>query len=539
MLTVLGINAQLANSSKYLAYREAYLSIPLLLTLNATTTATANLQPNTAASSCDYALALKGWAGSLIHSLTLDYNGTTICQQTPLQSIWNTFKLQCSLSIGDVISQGASIGFYPDSALSLAYSTILSASGIGICNNVNAPTLEQPVVTGAFNSYLQANPAIAKRQMLTNYHPEGLTAPTLSAFSTLFTAGSCRSAFKSYISNANNTQGQIGVAGSFSQSAMVQVKLKHLHAFFDSVPLLKGVFMRLTLNLNNTSIAFTHTGTAGTNIFSAMSVSSAYSGVNPLMITASSAGSGTSACFLADSYLASVAVGAKLLAAGAVGAAGSLGQSVTLNVPAYVFNPTFESSYLSSPVKRIEYTDIYQYSVSNIAPGGYVNQLITNGLAGIQSVLMVPFLTPVGTAPGNTGITVPQIQSPFDTAGCGTTAPFALFTNINFVVAGQNMIYNTERYGWEHYMNQQYGHMAVNGGLTDGLTSGLIDQLSWETNQTYYWVDCSRMLPVEEQVPKSVNIIGNNLSALAMDLIVFVEYKCGLSIDILSGARVA
>jgi hypothetical protein len=46
-------------------------------------------------------------------------------------------------------------------------------------------------------------------------------------------------------------------------------------------------------------------------------------------------------------------------------------------------------------------------------------------------------------------------------------------------------------------------------------------------------------LPVEEAVPKSVNVIGNNLSALGLDLIVFVEYACGLSIDVLSGARVA
>jgi len=533
--------SQLANSNKYMNYREAYLSIPLLITLNATTFVSNNLRPATV--SCDYALALKGWTGSLIHSLTLDYNGTTIIQQTPLQSIWNTFKLQCSLSWGDVISQGASIGFYPDSALSFAYQQVASVNGIGICNNVNAPTLTQPVVSGALNSYLSSNDAIAKRQMLTNYDPDGLTGVAgSSAFSTLFTSGSCNLAFKSYV--FRKLDGVAGAsAGVFQQACMVQVKLKHLHSFFDNAPLLKGVFMRLTMNLNNTSFNFTSTG-AGTALV-LNSVSSAYSGVNPLMLCSAGAGSGNALTFLADTYIASVAVGSSALASGVAGSAGvlkaPLASSITLNVPAYTFNPTFESSYLSSPVKRIEYTDIYQYQVSNIAGGGngYVNQLITNGIAGIQSVLIVPFLTPVGTAPANVGIQVPQIQSPYDTAGCGTTAPLALFTNFNVVVAGQNMIYNTERYTYEQFMNQQYGHMAVNGGITDGLTSGLIDQISWETNQCYWWVDCSRMLPVEEQVPKSVNIIGNNLSALALDLIVFVEYKCGLSIDVLSGARVA
>jgi len=512
-----------------------------LMTLNATTTTTDNLRPATAAYSCDYSLALKGWAGSLIHSLTLDYNGTTIIQQTPLQSIWNVFKLQCSLSWGDIMTQGSTIGFFPDNALSFSYQTVASANGIGICNNNNAPGTDAPVVSGAHNSYMVGNPAIAQRQMLSNYDPAGLTSPLGSAFSTLFTATACQQCFKSFVLTKINGASASSTKGVFQQCAMVQVKLKHLHSFFDNAPLLKGVFMRLTMNLNNTSFSFSSAGAGG--VITLGSITSAYSGVNPLMLCSADVGCGNATTFLADSYIASVAVGARPLASGVAGAVGvaqgTLAQSITLNVPAYTFNPTFESSYLSSPVKRIEYTDIYQYQVQNISSGGYVNQLITNGIAGIVGVLIVPFLTPVATAPANTGIQVPQIQSPFDTAGCGTTAPLAIFTNFNVVVAGQNMIYNTERYTYEQFINQQYGHLAVNGGLTDGLTSGLIDQLGWETSQCYWWVDCSRMLPVEEQVPKSVNIIGNNLSALALDLIVYVEYKCGLSIDVLSGARVA
>jgi hypothetical protein len=54
----------------------------------------------------------------------------------------------------------------------------------------------------------------------------------------------------------------------------------------------------------------------------------------------------------------------------------------------------------------------------------------------------------------------------------------------------------------------------------------------------YYYVDVSRMLPVEETVPKSVQIIGQNLSGRTVDYIVFVEYGCSVDIDILTGARV-
>jgi hypothetical protein len=46
------------------------------------------------------------------------------------------------------------------------------------------------------------------------------------------------------------------------------------------------------------------------------------------------------------------------------------------------------------------------------------------------------------------------------------------------------------------------------------------------------------MLPVEMGVPKSVQIIGQNLSSKACDYWVFVEHGVKVSIDVLTGARV-
>jgi hypothetical protein len=532
--------SQLANSNKYMNYREAYLSVPLLLTLNQTAVAI-GIVPTATGTSCDYSLALKNWSGSIIHSLTLDYNGTTIIQQTGFQGIWNTFKLYCSLSMSDVLAEGASIGFFPDEPLAFQLNTVASVDGIGITNNRNAPTAPGPIVSGVFNSYLAANPGIAQRQMLSNYEGLGLSGVGASAFTVLNTQANINALYKSAVIQPT-VAGTAAVIGVFQQQVMTQIKLKHLHSFFDNVPLLKGVFMKLTLNLNNTSFQFTSAGVGG--VITLASVTTAYGGVNPLMLTSAQAGSGNAATLGAATYIASVAVGARPIAAGVNGVAGvvngSLAQSVTLNIPAYSFNPTFEASYLSNSVRRIDYTDIYQYQINNVSGGnGQINSLVSNGIAGIQSVLVVPFFTTAAVAAGNVGIQVPQYQSPFDTAGTGTTAPLALLTNFNVVIAGQNMIYNTQRYAYEQFMNQLYGYMSVNGGQTDGLASGLIDQLRFETEQCFYYVNCSRMLPVEETIPKSVSIIGQNSSNYALDLIVFVEYKCGISIDVLTGARVA
>ena len=241
--------------------------------------------------------------------------------------------------------------------------------------------------------------------------------------------------------------------------------------------------------------------------------------------------------------IASIAVGRQCLnttqtSGGNVGVS-PLGGSVLLNIPAYTFNPVFETSYLSSPVKKIVYTDIYQYQIVNqIAAGGTFNNLITNGIANIKSVLCLPFLSVVTTVGSPILNPLSPIQSPFDTAGGGTTSPLCLLTQFNIQISGQNAIYNTERYAYEQFLNQVQGQNAVNGDMTDGLTSGLIDQKSFEMSYNYYYVNVGRMLPVEEAVPKSVSVLGTNMSARPIDLYIFVEYGVEVSVDVLTGARV-
>ena len=105
-------------------------------------------------------------------------------------------------------------------------------------------------------------------------------------------------------------------------------------------------------------------------------------------------------------------------------------------------------------------------------------------------------------------------------------------------MSGQNAIYNVERYSFEQFSNQLYGQNAVNGGMTDGLTSSLVGFKDFEQEYCYYYVNVGRMLPIEEAVPKAINLIGINASMKAIDMYVFISYGVEVSIDILSGARV-
>jgi hypothetical protein len=614
--------SQLSNSNKYMSYREAYLLIPFLVTVATTgnpvvfgtsVASTEVWNPTAAASSADACVGLKNWFGQIIHSFTLDYNGTTIVQQTPYINMWNSFKLITSLSLDDINTQGATIGFYPDDATSWQFVapgaatvttvptsiTMTSPTGQGVCNNTNLEVF--PTVTGKFTDFYggDGNNGFIKRQFLINFDTDGLVGPSYPTLTGGTTASpvtygslninnSTTQIWKSYISAKQAQVIATSTPGIIQYSITSTVYLKHIHSFFNMCPLLKGVFMKMTMNLNNTTTSFTAYSTATT--FNAnptlpaallcTAVSNPLGGVNPLMIASGATGNGGSTFFrsiitgvasgggIFQTYKMNVSVGSVCLdstmgISSAQG--GTLAKSVYLYIPAYTFNPVFEQAYLSSPVKQIKYTDVYQYQVLNVSSGQPFNNLITNGIANVKSVLVLPFYStnaqsvtsPIavpfttGAATSNslsTGTSVnnntgflngtPVWQSPFDTAGTGTTSPMCWLTNFNIQVSGQNAIYNTERYNFEQFNNQLYGQNAVNGGLTDGLTSGLIDRQAFDMAYSYYYVNVERMLPVEMSVPKSIQLLGQNLSSRALDIYCFIEYQVEVSIDALTGARV-
>lgn len=528
--------SQLSNSNKFLNYREAYLSIPLLLTL---TSGAATFAPATAATSNDYSIGLKNWYGSIIHSLILEYNGVTVIQQTPFINMVNSFKLMTTLSWSDIAIVGSTIGFYPDDALSWSYNPTASPSGMGVCNNTNFSTEVFGInVNGIFNKFKSdsGNIGFLKRQTYINYDPNGVSGNgvgVLGTFANQITTDNVKGMWKSYISKKANTAG--AVPGAFQISIRATVYLRHLHSFFQHIPLLKGVYMKMTLNLNNSSCAFTK---AGANL-TLDSTDVPVGGVQCIMISNTNGNNG--GAFVDGAYICSLSVGSTCLNSTQRGLAnvegGQVGNNIFLYVPAYTFNPVFESAYLSSPIKSIDYSDYYQYQILRIgASSGSFNNLITNGIANIKSVLLLPYYSSI--VPGGEGVLgQPVFQSPFDPAGTGPTSPLCLLNQFNIVVSGQNAIYNTERFTFEHFNNQFQG-LGINGAMVDGLSSGLIDSQSFDMEYCYYYTNVSRMLPVEESVPKSISCIGINQSAKEINLWCFVEYGVNINIDILTGARV-
>ena len=588
--------SQLSNSNKYMGYREGYLAVPLLLSLctpqttlcaTATDVAVANGRTVTTGNA-DYAIGLKNWFGTIIHSFTLDYNGTTIIQQTPFCNMWNTFKLLTTLSYGDILSQGPTIGFYPDTSDSWSFSyqntTVPTAGGVGNSfngkytsnNDINEKvTISSSILENQGSVHDPANQTggnigLLKRISWINFNPTVVPIGSTSSYGTAayvngapvgVLSTNLTNIWKSYIINQVNgltaAPPAAGVTGVMQIAVMATIYLKHIHSFFNMIPLLKGVFMKMTMNLNNASTSITISAAGapiGADVIQTYTSTVPVGGVLPLLIPSIQTGN-YNVCggagvgsFNVGTYWYNISVGARVTDTNVTATGftipsplieGTLSKSIYLYVPAYTFNPVFEEAYLSNPVKQIKYTDIYQYQVLNTPPGSQFNNLITNGIANIKSVLIIPFFS----ATNNYGASpytqpTPVYQSPFDPAGAGCTSPMITLGNFNVQISGQNAIYNTQRYTFEEFNNQLYGQFAVNGGLTDGLTSGLISFYDFQNAYSYYYVNVERMLPVEQSVPKSVQILGTNYSTQTIDMWVFIEYGVEINIDLVTGARV-
>ena len=423
------------------------------------------------------------------------------------------------------------MGFYPDDALAVIFTAAASPNGPGTCFTANsAPTT---VVTGALNSYVNGNIGMIKRQQYINYDPTiAVTGPGGDTWGSLLSAQNAQQIWKSHIFTKVNAGA--ATRGVVQWAINGIVKLKHLHHMFEKMPLLKGTFLKITMQLNNSVVNFSVGGGGFGGNITVQNVQVGSGGVSPIQIAPNTAGSGSVAALGGGlAYTVSLAVGAQVLSTQSSIAGNSpMARNITLNVPSYVFAPAYEQAYIGSPIKRLVYEDLYQYQVLNVAPAGLFNNLITNGLANITKVLVLPFFTTTS----NGGIN--PFNSPFDGAGTGVTSPLCLLSQFQVVVSGANALYNTQRYSYQQFVEQLSGANSINGDETDGLSSGLISQLDFETAYNYYYVNVSRCLDVEKSVPKSVSIQGQNMSAKAIDLYVFLAYEQTISVDVLSGARV-
>lgn len=529
--------ASLSNSGKYASYSEAYFEVPLVLRLTARS---ANAQiPAIQALEPSFALGLKSGFHNIFHSYSIEYNNRSVVSLTPFSNIYTTFRLLTKLSQDDVEKYGSLIGFFKDTPTSVRYEGVgASPFGHGSINNRNitqaAATVADwaSVVNGGYNE------GFFKRQ-LTTTATNPAVAPTSGFFST---ASASAIGYNYFLKGtvANNVDSKWWFV-------LATIRLKDLTDFFAKLPLVKGAFIKFQLN-TNTAVHQIRVSVAGgvctdisclqNNIVGGSTPlllangNQAGNGFNPIVQECINAGAGDYDFEIALSIARDTTYNVQHPTL----------QALRCYVPLYTFNPTVESQYLSlNKSKKIVYTDIYQYQVDVSTSGGQgqFNQLLTNGITAIKSVIIVPFIGSSSNATGVGGLApIAPFGSPFATEP-STTSPYIALSNFNLAVSGVNIYTLNELYDFSNFKDELSQANSVMGGIVDGLSSGLIGFNDFQTAYRYMYIDCSRRLPAEDFVAKSVQISGTVYANQPnISLYCFVEQIKEITVDLETGALI-
>jgi hypothetical protein len=473
----------------------------------------------------------------------------------------------------DVDKIGSTIGFYPDTASAFEYSAAAAPSGRGISNNkdfgfenlypsnrgilynaaaVNLGASPLAVANGAqgaaFDGLYSTNyPSITgttqstgnfgfyKRQQFISFDP------TAAPYSNFLGAQATQQLLKSYFSSVSN--GTTANAGIKVWKITATIYLKHIHDFFAQLVPVKGAYLRFVINTNTGSVTLSSSLQAATATTPALTkwtqtASTFPNATVPVMLASSQPGQGSS---LIDpdgskTWILQLGIGS-ITPQGAAGNTATITHnqnSVRLYAPLYTFDPTKEDTYLKvNGTKQIVYTDIYQFVIPGVVSGATINNLLSNGIVGPRSVILCPQIA----ATDNGGLGFAPPASVFDTSPA-TVAPLSYLRSFNVLVAGVNALMLNEDYSFQNYVDQAQHQWAINGGLSDGITSGLVDEFNYGLGYGWIVVNVSRRIPIEQDIPKSLQIIGTSQSQRTLDFYAYVEVERTISINIRSGELV-
>lgn len=515
------------NQNKFIAPSEMFLVVPVVSVLSTEDAAGLQNKQN------DWSLGYKSGYYNIISSMQIDYNNKTVQQLTPNLNYYVSFKMNSTMSKSSVDTIGSAIGVYPDNPTSWSYtdSTIgaagVSTAGNGVRNNgitlapVNTDQLYSNVRSGG-------NDGAFKRRLSTSFAVHAQNGATL-----INSAQQPNSEFM------NNTQ-KGGHNYQAYYTTMV-IRLSDVSDFFASMPLTKGFYARLTLNLNLGSLVVNRTGGGADEAHNRLSLSG--SNINfP---------NGTCPLMLQPSTTAQYADGVNQIVCGIYvskvsSSLGTVNQN-TLNVSAHTLNscriyapsidlqPSRALSYIQeNRSKYIEWDDVYATRVS-VGETQTFNYNITNSLAGIHSIVVIPFIasTEHGLMDGVDISPFSPAVSPFATEPA-TTSPLLSISQFNVQLAGENVLANLLNYTFEEFLEQLAPSHAINGGHSLGLSSGLIDLIGFQNIYRYYYVDLSRRAK-DDIGAKGITIMGKNDNLVAMDLFCFVIHKKSASLDVETG----
>ena len=516
--------ASLSNSGKFVDWAQTYLTIPLVLNV-ATSTAMTGFPENV------FAASLKNFP-TLINSLSVEITNNQVVNLTQFSNLDINYKVLSSMSNEDAWNLNC-LGFAKDTAESISYNAGLASnfgSGLGEINNVIKATPFTP--TAGFNATtFPQNVGRLQRMMNTSFDP------TTSASS----VANCNATGKNYA---------VQTAAGITYYIIATIPLRFLHDIFKKLPMCKGMYMRLMINTNcGVTVTNAIAPNTATNLVSsyASSVVVSQNNVCPIMLSpltsATTTGQGLNLAGM-------TAGGATITTTLNIAKFGAVTHPTMSQCRVYAclyeMSPIWEEKYFSMvPTKKVLYNDILTFQTLNVGAGSQVSQILSNGVSRMRYLLIYPFLA--STINGSTNITDTAngglvlgtpMNSPF-TSCPSTTCPQAALTNMNILLSGTNLYQSNINYGFEHYLQEVRGSNAINGGLSLGMSSGLLSQGDWENGYRIGFFDLSRKVSqASDDISRSIQVVFTNASKVQMDYYYVIGYEREVTLSTATGSLV-
>lgn len=417
------------------------------------------------------------------------------------------------MSQDDTVNLAPTLHFAKDDALGISYESAPNARGLGECNNTIKPSVFNPTSGYGKTGFGGSNSGRLERMINTSYDP----AVTGESLANLNQTG------KNYCVRDPN--------GKFvNYNILVNIPLTLLSDYFAKSCMVKGVYYRITLNMN---VGCTTTMSVANGTFTSVSTSS-QNGVVPYMISPIGISQGLDVG-LSTGLELSIAI-----ARNSINKTGQIFTHPTISscrfyAAMYDMTPAAESMYLAKlPTKSIVYDDYLSFQSLNIPAGGNFNQILTNSIARGRKLIGIPILSE--NFAGSAG-TISPLASPFSTSPC-TTARNAI-TNFNVLVSGSNLYQSNLNYTFEQFQNELRKE-GINGGGSLGMSSGLISQNDFENGYRFIVADLSRT-PSEatDNVAKSIQVTGTNTGDKAISIFWFLVFQREVEIDVQTGSLIA
>ena len=523
----------LSSSGKWCNFNEAFIQIPFTFSMRSTTTITA-------ANANAYMLGLKCGNHQLIHSMTVEYGNKQVVELTNNLNFFTQFSMLTKSSYDDIIKNGATTGFIPDSSGSYFFVNAASGVGDGYSNNNEvALDAERWLDPQPFNAGFRE-----RRAKTTAFN-----AKTIYGGLDTMTEVQAKNVGKSYftydtVEDANRV---------LTWYALLNIRLKDVASFFENIPLVKNPQMKIEIRYNSCTTTITKTGAADADQTQVIASHNQLSGnTNPLMMgscdkrmagaTATQFRDDAGSMYNTPAGTYTVTCGIKTNALSS--SDGHTFTSCRLYVPLYKLSPIKELALLKSkPVTKFHYDDLYSFDFK-VSRESSFNQILSNGIANAKYLVIIPFAdgtvdtgavdTDLNAGKTFANISIPVYQSIFDSAG-GTTSPLVSLRDLQIQIAGNTVWSQNVSYDFLAFSEELAKINAVMGNIQTGETSGVISKSDFENAYRYYVCNLSHRESSEDLVPKSISVLGFNNTSRPLHLHCFVVRGRECSVETATG----